>query len=230
VAERFIHAGAQVCIASRRDGAPIAEQIGASFIRCDVSVEAQHIAMFEEAENRLGKLDIVINNAGLQDTGPTIVEHSSESLEKNIGVMLNGVYFGLKYGPGHMHDGGSVINTSSVAGLLGVYGYGQYSLTKAAVINLTKTSAVELASRGIRVNAVCPGTVKTAMVPDGHPEISLVEVMTPLGRIAQTEDIVGLYHFLASDESRYLTGQAIVIDGGLSVGPSVAVMERILSG
>jgi len=121
------------------------------------------------------------------------------------------------------------INTSSVAAMMGIYGYGQYSMTKAAVVNLTKTSAIELASRGIRVNAICPGTVKTAMVPDDHPEMSLVEVLAPLGRIAQTDEVEGLYHFLASDESRYITGQAIVVDGGISTGLSVAAILRVMS-
>ena len=97
------------------------------------------------------------------------------------------------------------------------------------MINLTKTSAIELASRGIRVNAVCPGTVKTAMVPDGDPEIAVVKQMAPLGRIAVTEDVEGIYHFLASDESRYITGQAIMVDGGVSSGLSVNAMVRLMS-
>lgn len=230
VAKRFAEAGARVAIAGRRnEGEAIAEEIGAIFIRCDVSVEQQVMDALARAEKALGKLDVVINNAGVQDTGPTIEEHDSEALEKNIGVMLKGVYFGLKYAPRHMKDGGSIINTSSVAGFLGVYGYGQYSMTKAAVISLTQTAAIELASRGIRVNAVCPGTVTTPMVPEGHPEIPLVETLTPLGHIAGTDEVEGLYHFLAADESRYITGQAIIIDGGLSTGPSLAVMEKILA-
>jgi 3alpha(or 20beta)-hydroxysteroid dehydrogenase len=102
-------------------------------------------------------------------------------------------------------------------------------MTKAAVINLTKTSAIELASRGIRVNAVCPGTVKTAMVPDGDPEIAVVKQIAPLGRIAGTQDVDGLYHFLASDESRYITGQAIMVDGGVSAGLGVDAILRLMS-
>jgi NAD(P)-dependent dehydrogenase (short-subunit alcohol dehydrogenase family) len=111
---------------------------------------------------------------------------------------------------------------------MGIYGYGQYSMTKAAVINLTKTSAIELPSRGIRVNTVCPGTVKTAMVPDDDPEIAVVELMAPLGRVAVSEEVEGIYHFLASDESRYITGQAIVVDGGVSAGLSVNAMLRLM--
>ena len=101
-------------------------------------------------------------------------------------------------------------------------------MTKAAVINLTQTSAIELGSRGIRVNAVCPGTVKTAMVPDGDPEIVVVKKMAALGRIAMTEDVEGIYHFLAADESRYITGQAIMVDGGVSAGLSVEAMAGLM--
>jgi len=229
VAKRFVKAGAKVIIVGRRDGDGIAEDFDANFIRCDVSVEDQQIEMFDEAERRLGKLDIIINNAGLASSGSAIEQGDTKELNQIIGVMQKGVYFGLKHGPRHMNDGGSIINTSSVAGQMGIYGYGQYSMTKAAVINLTKTSAIELASRGIRVNAVCPGTVKTAMVPDGDPEIAVVKLMAPLGRIAGTQDVEGLYHFLASDESRYITGQAIMVDGGVSTGLSVDAMVRLMS-
>ena len=229
VAKRFVKAGAKVIIAGRRDGDRIAKEFDASFIRCDVSIEDQQIEMFDGAERRLGKLDIIINNAGVAASGSAIEQGDTKELNQIIGVMQKGVYFGLKHGPRHMNDGGSIINTSSVAGQMGIYGYGQYSMTKAAVINLTKTSAIELASRGIRVNAVCPGSVKTAMVPDGDPEIAVVKLMAPLGRIADTEEIEGLYHFLASDESRYITGQAIVVDGGVSAGLSVDAMVRLMS-
>jgi NAD(P)-dependent dehydrogenase (short-subunit alcohol dehydrogenase family) len=229
VAKRFVKAGARVIIAGRRDGDRIAEAFGASFVRCDVSSESQQTEMFAEAESRLGKLDIIVNNAGLAASGAAIEQGDTKALDQIIGVMQKGVYFGLKHGPHHMKDGGSIINTSSVAGQMGIYGYGQYSMTKAAVINLTKTSAIELASRSIRVNAVCPGTVKTAMVPDGDPEITVVKLMAPLGRIAGTEEVEGLYHFLASDESRYITGQAILVDGGVSAGLSVDAMVRLMS-
>ena len=229
VAKRYAKAGAQVIIAGRRDGDEIAEGFSASFIRCDVSVEEQQIAMFEEAERRLGKLDIIVNNAGLASGGATLDQSDTKKFDQSYDVMQKGVYFGLKYGPGHMKDGGSIINTSSVAGVMGIYGYGLYSMTKAAVINLTRTSAIELGPRGIRVNAVCPGTVKTAMVPDGDPEIAVVKTMAPLGRIAMTADIEGIYHFLAADESRYITGQAIMVDGGVSAGLSVDAVVRLMS-
>jgi NAD(P)-dependent dehydrogenase (short-subunit alcohol dehydrogenase family) len=229
VAKRYAGAGARVIIAGRRDGDSIAETFGAGFLRCDVSVEEQQISMFEEAQRQLGKLDIILNNAGLAAEGSPIDQSDTKGFNQSMDVMQKGVYFGLKHGPGRMNDGGSIINTSSVAGLMGIYGYGLYSMTKAAVINLTKTSAIELGSRSIRVNAVCPGTVKTAMVPDGDPEIAVVKKMAPLGRIAVTDDIVGIYHFLAADESRYITGQAITVDGGVSAGLSVDAMVGLMS-
>jgi len=226
VAKRFVKAGAKVAIAGRRsEGEAIAEKIEALFIRCDVSDEEQVVDALSMAEQKLGKLDVIINNAGILDIGPTIEEHDTAALEQNIGVLQKGVYFGLRHAPRHMNDGGSIINTSSIAGLMGLYGYGQYAMTKAAIISLTQTAAVELAPRAIRVNAVCPGPVKTAMATDGDPQTPLIEALTPLGHIASTEEIEGLYHFLAADESRYITGQVIVIDGGLTHSLSLAIMQ-----
>ena len=142
-------------------------------------------------------------------------------------VNLNHVYFGLHYGPARMRDNGSIINTSSVAGLISIPTYAQYSATKAAVNSLTRTAALEMAPRGIRVNAVCPSSIKTDMLPPGHPEIAIVEAIAPLGRVGETEDVVGLYHFLAADESRYITGQIISVDGGVMAGVSLGVLGAI---
>lgn len=229
VARRFIEAGAKVAIVGRRDGEALAEEIGGIFIRADVTDEKQMIEALAAAERRLGKIDILVNNAGLQDTGPSIEEHSMADFDKNVAILQKGVYLGLKYGPRHMNDGGSVINTSSIAGEVGVYGYSQYGMCKAAVLHLTKTAAIELAPRHIRVNSILPGTVRTPMVEDEPEEIALTECITPLGRIAETEDMVGVYHFLAADESCYITGQKLVVDGGFTAGPSLGLLEKVMS-
>ena len=105
-------------IVGRRDGDKIAEEFGASFIRCDVSVEEQQIAMFDEAERRLGKLDIIINNAGLAATGSAIEQSGTNDLNQSIGVMQKGVYFGLKHGPRHMNDDGKVSTGLSMNAML----------------------------------------------------------------------------------------------------------------
>jgi NAD(P)-dependent dehydrogenase (short-subunit alcohol dehydrogenase family) len=228
VAERFVKAGARVAIAGRRaEGEAIAQAIGALFVRADCSREEQVKGALESAERTLGRLDVVVNNAGLENTGPTIEEQGSDELHRVFALNVDGVYYGLKYAPAHMNDGGSVINTSSDAALLGIPGYGQYAATKAAVNSLTKTAALELAPRRIRVNAVCPGSIRTEMLPPGHPEIAVVEVLCPLRRVGEVEDVVGIYHFLAADESVYVTGQAIAVDGGLSAGVGYGVLEKI---
>ncbi len=228
VAKRFISAGARVVVIGRRDAAEIADQAGAHYLQSDVTDERSMISVFEKAQDILGKIDILINNAGVQDTGKVIEEHSADDFDKNVAVLQKGVYFGLKYGPGHMNDGGSIINTSSIAALTGIYGYGQYSMAKAAILGLSRVATIELAPRNIRVNTILPGTVRTPMVENEPEEIALTEIMTPMGRIADTEDIVGLYHFLAADESRYITGQQIAVDGGLLTGPGLNLLEKLM--
>jgi len=229
VARRFIEAGAKVAIVGRRNGEALANEIGAIFIRADVTDENQVIEALAETERQLGKIDILVNNAGVQDTGPSIEEHSMEAFDKNVAILQKSIYLGLKHGPCHMNDGGSVINTSSIAGLLGLYGYSQYGMCKAAVLQLTQTAAMELAPRNIRVNSILPGTVRTPMVEEEPEEIALTECITPLTRIAETDDMVGVYHFLAADESAYITGQKLVVDGGLTAGISLGLLEKVMS-
>ncbi len=229
VAKRFAASGAKVVVTGRRNSEQVATEAGVQFVRSDVSDEASVVSAFSEAVASLGKLDILVNNAGIQDTGKTIEEHDLDDFEKNVAVLQKGVYLGLKHGPSHMNDGGSIINTSSVAAVVGFYGYGQYSMAKAAVLGLSKVAAIELAPRSIRVNTILPGTVRTPMV-DGEPgEIALAKIMTPLGRIAETDDLVGLYHFLASGEARYITGQEIAVDGGLMAGPGLDMLARLMA-
>lgn len=229
VAKRFVSAGARVVVTGRRDAAEIADQTGAQFLQSDVTDEQSMISVFEKTLETIGKLDILVNNAGIQDTGKSIEEHSADDFDKTVAVLQKGVYFGLKYGPKHMNDSGSIINTSSVAASIGIYGYGQYSMAKAAVIGLSRVAAIELSPRNIRVNTVLPGTVRTPMVENDPGEIALTEIMTPMARIAETEDVVGLYHFLASDESRYITGQQIAVDGGLLTGPGLNMLGKLMS-
>jgi NAD(P)-dependent dehydrogenase (short-subunit alcohol dehydrogenase family) len=133
----------------------------------------------------------------------------------------------LKYGPRHMRDGGSIITTASVAGLQQNEGFFDYSATKAATISMTKTAAVELGLRGIRCNSVAPGPVKTPMLPPTHVLNTLAKQLSALGRIAQVDDLVGIYHFLASDESKYVTGHTMVVDGGRLTGFRQAVLARL---
>jgi NAD(P)-dependent dehydrogenase (short-subunit alcohol dehydrogenase family) len=231
VAARFVAAGARVVIVGRRDGSEVARRTGAiAAVRADCSSEAEVSRALQECREALGAdIDVLVNNAGVENTGPMIAEASVEELERVFAINSFGVFHGLKHGPQVMKDGGSIINTSSIAGLMGVPGYSQYSASKAAVISLTRSAAVELAPRGIRVNAVCPGSIFTPMLPQDHPEVPLVTRMSPLGRVGTTDDVVGVYHFLASAESRYVTGQVLAVDGGIVAGVSLGTLEAIVT-
>ncbi len=218
-ARRFRQAGANVVIVGRRaEGESIAEEIGAIFIRADVGKEDQLASAFADAVAKVGKLDIVMNNAAFDNTGPLIDESDAAEFQRGIDVNLMSVYNGLRYGPRHMNDGGSIINISSLAAKTGIPGYSQYCAIKAAVCSLSLNAAVELGGRRIRVNSVLPGSVWSEMLPKGqdHPEAAATTRYAPLGRVGEPEDVAALCHFLASPDCSYITGQAIVIDGGIS--------------
>ena len=227
VAERFVQAGAKVVITDIVDSRAVAEEIGAKFIQVDVGSEESVVAGLQQAVEMLGCLDIVANNAGVGDVGSLLAETTQELMERTTRINQWGVFFGLKHAPKLMNDGGSIINTASLAAIIKMAGSGAYSATKAAVVSLTKMAALELGQRGIRVNAVCPGYIATAL-GSGEEGRTLCEQFTALGRVGTTQDLAGVFHFLAADESSYLTGQALVVDGGWSCGPSPQLLETIL--
>jgi NAD(P)-dependent dehydrogenase (short-subunit alcohol dehydrogenase family) len=227
IAERFIAAGARVVITDVADAGEAASAMGAGYLPVDVSDEDSVAEGFREAASLLGQLDIVVNNAGIGDVGTTIEKTEGEILERITRINQWGVFHGLKHAPAHMNNGGAIINTSSLAALVKMAGSGAYSASKAAVISMTRMAAIELGSREIRVNAVCPGYIDTAL-GSGDEGRRLSEFFTALGRMGTTEDLVGVYHFLAADESRYLTGQAIAVDGGWSCGPTTRILETVL--
>ncbi len=227
VARRFCQAGAKVVITDISDASQVAKQMGAHFLSVDVSDEIQVAESLQKAESLIGKLDIVVNNAGIGEVGQTLEESEQAVIERTTKINQWGVLYGLKHAPKHMNDGGSIINTASMAAFISMIATGIYSATKAAVVSMTSMSALELGARGIRVNAVCPGYIATAL-GSGDEGMDLCEALTALGRVGKTEDLVGIYHFLASDDSSYLTGQALKVDGGWSCGPSSAILEKIL--
>ena len=217
-AQRCLAAGARVFIADLNPPPQAVLDAGALFAHIDVSDREQVRKGFADAEAAFGKLHVIIHNAGKPGKGLHIVDSDEDVLDGVVDLNLYGTYYILKYGPAYMHDFGSIVTTASVAGLQQNEGFFDYSATKAATISLTKTSAVELGPRGIRCNAVAPGPVRTPMLPPGHILNALAKNLSSLGRIAEIDDLVGVYHFLASDESRYITGQTIVVDGGRLTG------------
>jgi NAD(P)-dependent dehydrogenase (short-subunit alcohol dehydrogenase family) len=229
-ASRLSEAGANVTILGRREaGSDTARDIGARFIRTDVTVEAELIAALDAVRNDHGPIDLIFNNAGIENSGPTIEESDVAEFQRLIEIDLKAPYNVIRHGATRMRDGGSIVNTSSTAGLTQLPGYSQYSAVKAALISLTRSAALELAPRGIRVNAICPGSVWSEMLPQDHPEVEIVKVLCPGERIGEPEEVAALVHFLAADDCRYLTGAAIPIDGGLLSGFGYPLLEKVLS-
>ena len=225
--QRFLQEGARVVIADIQPPPQTVLDDGAVYLTVDVSSRDSVIAAFEAAVAAIGTLDVIIHNAGAPGKGVHLTESDEAVLDRLVALNFYGTYYVLKYGPRHMKDGGSIITTASVAGLQQNEGFFDYSATKAAVISMTKTAAVELGLRGIRCNAVAPGPVRTPMLPPGHLLNTLAKQLSALGRIAEVDDLVGVYHFLASDESKYVTGHTMVVDGGRLTGYRKAVLARL---
>lgn len=226
VARRFAEEGADVAIVGRRAGGEaIAQQINASFIRADIASESGIREVLERSTELFGDLDVLVLNAGIDPGIAPMSEVDSEVFEHNLDVNYRHVWWGLAHGPDHLVDGASIIVTSSTVAVYKVPNVAHYAAAKDAAVSLTKSAALELAHRGIRANAVLPGTTSSEMTPSDHWELPVMEMMLPLGRHATPdEDLVGLYQFLASDESRYVTGQAIAADGGMTLGMSYGTL------
>ncbi len=189
------------------------------FRRMDVADEQQVEATFQTALHRWGRLDCVFNNAGVGGAFGPITEIAVEDWDYTFAVLVRGVFLGIKHGARIMKaqgQGGTIINTASIAGLSGGDGPQAYSAAKAAVVNLTKSTAIELAPSRIRVNAICPGGILTPLLHRGNPEAvrNFLEKFQPWPEAGQPEHIATVALFLASDESRFITGATIVVDGG----------------
>ncbi len=224
---RCLEEGARVLVADIQGPPQQLLDAGAVYLDVDVTDGAKVKTAFAEAEAMAGKLDVIIHNAGRPGKGKHLVDSEEEVLDGVVRLNVYGTYYVLKYGPEHMRDGGSIITTASVAGLQQNEGFFDYSATKAATISMTKTAAVELGMRGIRCNAIAPGPVRTPMLPPTHVLNALAKNLSALGRIAEVDDLVGVYHFLASDQSRYITGQTIIVDGGRLAGFRTEVLNRL---
>ena len=190
-----------------------------SFIQTDVASEEDIEPMCEHALSAYGRLDGLFNNAGVGGAIGPITETTVEDWDYTFDVLAKGVFLGMKHGAKIMRrqgDGGSIINTASIAGLSGDAGPLVYSAAKAAVINLSKSAAVELAPDHIRVNAICPGYIATPLTEGKNPE-AIKRSFTqsqPWPDYGRGEHIAGVALFLASDDAGFVTGESIVVDGG----------------
>jgi NAD(P)-dependent dehydrogenase (short-subunit alcohol dehydrogenase family) len=231
-AERFIEAGAKVVISGRKDGTDIAEKIGATFVQCDVSDPDSVDALMAAAQETYGNIDIIVNNAGANFGYAPLMDSELVDFEKNFGINTKGVVHGIKFGVPRMNDGGRIVNISSMAGLQGAYNLSPYVASKWAVIGITRTAALELGERGIRVNAISPTSVNTPMAntPEGQPQLNMERKAIPLGRIAEPEEVAATIHFLAATDCNFINGQAIAVDGGFSAGMSPTAFNTLAEG
>lgn len=232
IAESFIQLGAKVVITGRRtEGGEIAGKMGATFIRCDVTIEEDVTRTYKSAVADSGLLDVIILNAGVAHDTEGLENTPTDIMREIIETNLMGVYYGLKHAPSYMENKGSIITTGSAAGSgITTFGAGEYAASKAGAAYLVRTAAIEFADRGIRVNSVCPASIAgTGMMAedDGSPVAKLYASFTALNRMGSQDEAVGLYKFLASDESTFITGQEIRIDGGATAGISAHVGDML---
>ena len=232
IARRFAADGARVALAARdadacgKIAAEIERQGGEALaLRCDVTAAASVAGAVAATVEKWGRIDILVNSAGLG--GPTPLDDPDDARwDAIIATNLTAVFRVTRAVAPHLPDGGRVLNLSSVVGRFGVAGLGAYSASKHGVIGLTRTFALELAPRQITVNALVPGWVESDMARDGFRRIGeakgggeaegrrMAAQMAPLKRVLDPEEVAGLAAYLASDEARSITGQAITIDGG----------------
>lgn len=225
----FAQEGAKVVVADVTDELgketvkAIKEKGGeAIFVHVDVSKAVEVKNLIEETVQKYGKLDIMFNNAGIEGENIDTANYPEDVFDKVVAVNLKGVWLGIKYAVPELlkSGGGSIINTTSVAGLVGFPGLGPYNATKGGIIQLTKTAALEYAKQNIRVNCIAPGVIKTPMVDrvlrdQPEAEKSFLQ-MEPVGRFGQPEEIARVALFLASSDSSFVTGTVLTADGGLT--------------
>ena len=220
-AQLFTNEGATVVIAEFDEvsGQSTANELGAHFIKTDISNEESVNALFNFVSSKFGQLDILVNNAGIL-ADSTLKKLDSDSFDAVINVNLRGVYLCGRAAANIMIEQGSgvILNASSVVAHHGNFGQTNYVASKAGVIGITKVWARELGKDGIRVNAVAPGFIQTNMTA-GMPEkvVGMMGDKVPLKRWGQPEDVANAYTFLASDEASYITGAVLNVDGGVVV-------------
>ncbi|WP_020500050.1 glucose 1-dehydrogenase [Sciscionella marina] len=194
--------------------------VRAEFVECSVAAEDSVRQLLEVVRERFGRLDFAVNNAGVEQRRAGVTECTEDNWDRTIDTNLKGVWLSMKYeiplfGP----DGGGIVNMSSMVGLVGVPGAPAYVASKHGIIGLTKSAALEVADSGIRVNAVCPGNIRTPMVervlarePAKETEYT---ANTPLRRIGTPEEVANAVLWLCAPEAGFVTGHALSVDGGV---------------
>ncbi|HLI79622.1 MAG TPA: SDR family oxidoreductase [Candidatus Binataceae bacterium] len=239
-AVRFAGEGAKIVIADlNKDGGESAARdcrengSDAVFQKTDVSGEADVKAAVDRAVKEFGRLDVIYNNAGLGGAVGPLENITVENWDKTMAILLRGVFLGIKHSIPAMRKvgGGSIISTASIAGIQGYAGIHPYSAAKAGVINLTRSAATELAKDKIRVNCICPGGINTPLIygnvkGGADSAAQFLSKMQPMPREGRPDDIANMALFLASDESEWITGAAMVVDGGYTAAGNFFANEQ----
>lgn len=227
----FARSGAKVVVAGRREaeGNETAELIRAAggegiFVKTDVSKGPEVEALIQTVAEKFGRLDIAFNNAGIEGVWLPILRQSEEEFDRTVNINLKGSWLCLKYEIKQMTKqgtGGAIVNMASVTALVGAAGAAAYSASKHGVIGLTKSAALETARSGIRINAVCPAVIETAMADRlfSAPQVhKYVQSCHPIGRFGKPSEVAEAVVWMCSDAASFMTGQSLILDGGFLAG------------
>lgn len=210
-------------------GEALADALGGTFVRTDVGVRSEVEALIAAAVDRHGRIDILFNNAGIGSFART-PDQDPEDWERVIAIDLHAVFYACRAAIPHMSAGSVIVNTASISGLGGDYGFGAYNAAKAAVINYTRTLAIDHARDGIRVNALCPGLIATPITA-GAAAIPGLErqwhAAIPMARPGTADEMAAVVAFLASDAASYMTGSIVTADGGMTAWTGQPDIARI---
>ena len=225
----FAREGAKVVVANRRDAegqetVRLVKEVGGDglFVKTDVTQEPDVKALVNATVEAYGRLDYAFNNAGTEQEPAALVEQTNEAFDKIMSINVKGVWLCMKYQiPQMLKQGsGAIVNNASLYGLIGLANFGIYVASKHAVVGLTKSTALDYAKSGIRINAVNPGAIETEMYDRafaGNEELKAeIAAKYPLGRVGQPGEIASAVLWLCSDGASFVTGQSLTIDGGLS--------------
>ncbi|MFW5888723.1 MAG: SDR family NAD(P)-dependent oxidoreductase [Patescibacteria group bacterium] len=223
MAENFLKEGARVVYSDIQGKAeeviPQEHKENAVFIKCDTSKSKQVEKLLDKTIDRFGRVDVMVNNAGIGSLA-SVMDETDDNWKKVIDINLSGVFYGMRAAANRMKEKkikGSIINTSSILGSSGLANTIAYSASKGGIEQLTKAGCQDLAPHKIRVNAIAPGFIKTNMTEDVLKDNSfnkMVKSRTPLGHVGEPNDIAKAAVYLASDESGYVTGEILHVDGG----------------
>ncbi len=238
-ARLMVEEGASVVIADLNEalGHALAERLGdeaVMFRKCDVAARADVEAMIEHAIRRFTRIDVLFNNAGIGCFGET-PELDPETWAQVIAVDLNAVFYACRAAIPHMRrtGGGAIVNTASISGLAGDYGFSAYNAAKGAVVNYTRSLAIDHAKDNIRVNALCPGLIDTPLTAPAKQMSGVLDAWLegiPMKRAGAPEEMAKVVAFLASDDASYVTGSIVVADGGVTAHTGQPDLRGLMPG